>query len=65
MAEIVAAMAMTHSPGLTGWFDRASEEHQQLALGATAAHVLLGTAFKLTQHRGEVQPQRVATARHP
>jgi hypothetical protein len=36
MAEIVAAMAMTHSPGLTGWFDRAPEEHQQLALGATA-----------------------------
>ena len=36
MAEVVAAMAMTHSPGLTGWFDRASEEHQQLALGATA-----------------------------
>jgi aromatic ring-opening dioxygenase catalytic subunit (LigB family) len=36
MAEIVAAMAMTHSPGLTGWFDRASEEYQQLALNATA-----------------------------
>ena len=36
MAEIVAAMAMTHSPGLTGWFDRASKEHQELALGATA-----------------------------
>jgi protocatechuate 4,5-dioxygenase beta chain len=36
MAEVVAAMAMTHSPGLTGWFDRAPEEHQQLALGATA-----------------------------
>ena len=36
MAEIVAAMAMTHSPGLTGWFARAPEEHQQLALGATA-----------------------------
>jgi aromatic ring-opening dioxygenase catalytic subunit (LigB family) len=36
MAEIVAAMAMTHSPGLTGWFDRASPEYQQLALGATA-----------------------------
>jgi protocatechuate 4,5-dioxygenase beta chain len=36
MAEIVAAMAMTHSPGLTGWFDRASAEHQQLALSATA-----------------------------
>jgi len=25
MAEIVAAMAMTHSPGLTGWFSRASQ----------------------------------------
>ena len=36
MAEIVAAMAMTHSPGLTGWFDRASVEYQQLALTATA-----------------------------
>ncbi|HXU88411.1 MAG TPA: hypothetical protein VFQ62_06130 [Methylomirabilota bacterium] len=36
MAEIVAAMAMTHSPGLTGWFDRASPEYQQLALAATA-----------------------------
>ena len=36
MAQVVAAMAMTHSPGLTGWFDRASEEYQQLALGATA-----------------------------
>ena len=36
MAELVAAMAMTHSPGLTGWFDRAPAEHQQLALGATA-----------------------------
>ena len=36
MAEIVAAMAMTHSPGLTGWFDRASADYQQLALTATA-----------------------------
>jgi aromatic ring-opening dioxygenase catalytic subunit (LigB family) len=36
VAEIVAAMAMTHSPGLTGWFDRASAEYQQLALTATA-----------------------------
>jgi aromatic ring-opening dioxygenase catalytic subunit (LigB family) len=36
MAEIVAAMAMTHSPGLTGWFARASEEHQRLALAALA-----------------------------
>jgi aromatic ring-opening dioxygenase catalytic subunit (LigB family) len=34
VARIVAAMAMTHSPGLTGWFSRAPEEHQQLALGA-------------------------------
>ena len=32
MSEIVAAMAMTHSPGLTGWFSRASQEYQQLAL---------------------------------
>jgi protocatechuate 4,5-dioxygenase beta chain len=31
MAEIVCAMAMTHSPGLTGWFERAPEEHQSLA----------------------------------
>jgi len=36
MAELVAAMAMTHSPGLTGWFDSAPLEHQQLALAATA-----------------------------
>jgi protocatechuate 4,5-dioxygenase beta chain len=36
MAELVAAMAMTHSPGLTGWFDSAPPEHQQLALTATA-----------------------------
>ncbi|HXH82119.1 MAG TPA: hypothetical protein VNN07_04230 [Candidatus Tectomicrobia bacterium] len=36
MAEIVAAMAMTHSPGLTGWFDRAPKEHQRLALDACA-----------------------------
>ena len=36
MGHIVAAMAMTHSPGLTGWFTRAPEEHQQLALQATA-----------------------------
>src|SRR5438552_3861740 len=36
MARIVAAMAMTHSPGLTGWFTRAPEAYQQLVLGATA-----------------------------
>ena len=36
MAEIVAAMAMTHSPGLTGWFTAAPEEHQQMARGALA-----------------------------
>jgi uracil-DNA glycosylase family protein len=40
-----------------------------VALGATAAHALLGTAFKLTQHRGEVQepksgPRVLATV-HP
>src|ERR1700756_410045 len=34
MAEIVCAMAMTHSPGLTGWFSRASEEYQATALRA-------------------------------
>jgi aromatic ring-opening dioxygenase catalytic subunit (LigB family) len=31
MARIVCAMAMTHSPGLTGWFSSASEEYQTLA----------------------------------
>jgi len=36
MAHIVAAMAMTHSPGLTGWFDRAPEEQQRAALRATS-----------------------------
>ena len=36
MARIVAAMAMTHSPGLTGWFTRAPEAYQRLALEATA-----------------------------
>src|SRR4030095_16040778 len=34
MAQIAAAMAMTHSPGLTGWFDRASKEYQEQALRA-------------------------------
>lgn len=34
MAEIVAAMAMTHGPGLTGWFDAAPKEHQELSLAA-------------------------------
>jgi protocatechuate 4,5-dioxygenase beta chain len=34
MAEIVCAMAMTHAPGLTGWFATAPEEHRALALGA-------------------------------
>ena len=34
MAQIVAAMAMTHSPGLTGWFDRAPQSHQTQALQA-------------------------------
>ena len=31
MATIVAAMAMTHSPGLTGWFERAPLQQQLLA----------------------------------
>ena len=34
MARIVAAMAMTHSPGLTGWFERAPKSQQTLALQA-------------------------------
>lgn len=34
MARIVAAMAMTHAPGLTGWFDRAPESQQKDALRA-------------------------------
>src|SRR5215510_12608859 len=36
MATIVAAMAMTHSPGLTGWFDAAPKGQQKEALRATA-----------------------------
>ena len=31
MAKIVAAMAMTHAPGLTGWFERAPLPQQLLA----------------------------------
>ncbi len=31
MAQGVAAMAMTHSPGLTGWFDRAPEDQRRQA----------------------------------
>jgi protocatechuate 4,5-dioxygenase beta chain len=34
VARIVSAMAMTHSPGLTGWFDRAPREHQDQAAAA-------------------------------
>src|SRR5215470_9953785 len=37
MARIVAAMALTHSPGLTGWFDRAPADQQSRALAAMAA----------------------------
>jgi protocatechuate 4,5-dioxygenase beta chain len=36
MATIVAAMAATHSPGLTGWFTRAPAAYQAMALGAFA-----------------------------
>ena len=32
MATIVSAMAMTHSPGLTGWFERASKDYQEQAV---------------------------------
>ena len=35
MARIVAAMAMTHAPGLTGWFDKAPLQHQLLTKKAT------------------------------
>ncbi|MBT3536568.1 MAG: hypothetical protein HN478_21995 [Rhodospirillaceae bacterium] len=34
MAKVAAAMAMTHSPGLTGWFDAAPQEEQVMALSA-------------------------------
>ncbi|PWU17942.1 MAG: hypothetical protein C5B48_15355 [Candidatus Rokuibacteriota bacterium] len=34
MARIVSAMAMTHSPGLTGWFDRAPAHYQSQARSA-------------------------------
>jgi len=34
VARIVAAMAATHSPGLAGWFDSASEDYQQRAIDA-------------------------------
>ena len=36
MADIVAAMAMTHGPGLTGWFKAAPKDHQDLSLAAMA-----------------------------
>jgi aromatic ring-opening dioxygenase catalytic subunit (LigB family) len=31
MTQVVAAMALTHSPGLTGWFDRAPEDQRREA----------------------------------
>ena len=36
MARIVAAMGMTHSPGLVGWFDSAPPEEQEMAQKAFA-----------------------------
>jgi len=36
MATIVAAMAMTHAPGLTGWFDRAPERDREVVRRGTA-----------------------------
>ena len=49
MARIVAAMAMTHSPGLTGWFDRAPQSHQTQALQAMTEmrERLIGAISKL------------------
>src|SRR5262245_32235191 len=32
MATVVAAMAATHAPGLTGWFGRATEAEQRMVL---------------------------------
>ncbi len=34
MASVAAAMAMTHSPGLTGWFDAAPDQEQVMARSA-------------------------------
>ena len=34
-----------------------------MALGATAAKALLGSSFRLTQHRGELLKQRVGADR--
>jgi protocatechuate 4,5-dioxygenase beta chain len=34
MTQVVAAMALTHSPGLTGWFDRAPEDQRRQARAA-------------------------------
>ncbi len=36
MAEIVAAIATTHTPGLLGWFSNAPEDQQTAALAAFA-----------------------------
>jgi aromatic ring-opening dioxygenase catalytic subunit (LigB family) len=36
MAQIVTAMAMTHAPGMTGWFTQAPKDQQELTLRATA-----------------------------
>jgi protocatechuate 4,5-dioxygenase beta chain len=35
MARVVAALAMTHAPGLTGWFDQAPERDRALVLECT------------------------------
>lgn len=37
MATIVAALAMTHGPGLTGWFDKAPEGDRTVVLRCTTA----------------------------
>ena len=35
MARVVAAMAMTHAPGLTGWFEQAPEADRDLVRSCT------------------------------
>lgn len=47
MAEIVCAMATTHTPGLLGWFDDAPEDQQQMAQRAFA---------RMRQHMAAARP---------
>src|SRR3990170_2005127 len=47
MADIVAAMATTHTPGLLGWFEDAPEDQQQTARSAFQ---------KMREHLAAAQP---------